>query len=155
MNRGSLMRAESSWIREIWLCYLNRDLDWAEAGFKHLSSNKLAWLNRAAKAFLYPLSLISKGAKCALLCSLHLLSKREKAFSTIDLQAQLWQIFCSPNSVSQRSEAQVVGMAQSAKLSGDFQDAPAGKVKPGGGGGLFPALEGLRILNSKYHKPRP
>lgn len=25
-------------------------------------------------------------------------------------------------------------MAQSAKLSGDFQDAPAGKVKPGVGG---------------------
>lgn len=31
-------------------------------------------------------------------------------------------------------------MAQSAKLSGDFQDAPAGKVKPGGGGGAVSCI---------------
>lgn len=60
--RVKLMQAGSSRIREIWLWYLNRDLDGAEAGLKQLSHNKIEWLNRAAKAFsLTPLSLASRG----------------------------------------------------------------------------------------------
>ena len=61
-RRVKLMQAASSRIREIWLWYLNRDLDRAEAGLKPLAHNNTEWLNRAAKALsLTLLSLVSRG----------------------------------------------------------------------------------------------
>ena len=61
-RRVKLMQAASSRIREIWLWYLNRDLDRAEAGLKPLAHNNIEWLNGAAKALsLTLLSLVSRG----------------------------------------------------------------------------------------------
>lgn len=44
-------------------------------------------------------------------------------------------------------------MAQSAKLSGDFQDAPAGKVKPGVGVGVAVSCTG-RTQNIELKVPQ-
>lgn len=130
MDRGSLMQAESSWIRKIWLCYLSRDLDWAEAGFIQLPSHKLAWLNRAATAFSLPFVLDFKRSKmCSALPTSPLISEGKRLLNYRPPCIVLKNLL-QPQQCVWEKESAGGGYGPICKAIWGFQGAPVWKVKP-------------------------